>query len=151
MFTRRKFHNNLIIYLMLISIVTMEMSCINKSQASQPKNYAIEGLYIGTYIFDPRIADANKEPQYFSFIIKPGGELSVESIANGQEYYARGKWNLAGSTLHCSYRYTNSVTGEELEQIALADFSIKGKLIDGKWHNKYTPGMKGSFSMIRIN
>ena len=148
----RKVNEYLLAIIVITLLIPAQFSCVNKSQASQSKKYlSIEGFYIGSYVFDKDISDAIREPQYFSFIIKPGGDLTVESIANGQEYYARGKWKLEGSTIHCNYRYTNSVTGEQLEQMATADWSETGKFSDGRWHNTYTPGMKGSFFMLRVN
>lgn len=119
--------------------------------------YPIEGLWIGTFNYTPG-TNTNQNPQYFSFTIKPGGALIVESQDAGINYSATGIWELNGNTLNCKYTYPTSVTGTVLYQSAAAVFSNKGKLTDGVYYNTDANGVKiedlyqqGTFKMDRIN
>src|SRR5688500_11614143 len=71
------------------------------------RSYPVEGLWIGTYTYDPETS-TNQKPQYFSFVIKPDGGLLVESKDAGVDYFEKGNWTISGNTIHFNYVYTNS-------------------------------------------
>ena len=139
---------------LLSCVVAIGFSSCEKECPEPPdppkQTYPIEGLWIGTFKYDPGVSP-NQNPQYFSFIIKPGGDLIVESIDAGVKYFARGSWSLNGTTLQCNYVYTNSVMGTTLAQTATSTYDNSGKLVSGKWNNVSNVNEKGTFSMDRIN
>ena len=114
------------------------------------KSYPIEGLWIGTYKYDARTS-SNRQAQYFSFIIKPGGSLLVESHDDEVDYFAKGSWTLTDNTIHFNYVYTSSVFGIPLSQSASATFKKSGKLESGKWNNVSNANEKGTFTMERVD
>jgi hypothetical protein len=111
---------------------------------------AVEGLWIGTYTYDP-VTSPNRKAQYFSFIIKPDGALLVESKDNGVDYFAKGNWTIEGNNLRFNYVYTNSVFSVPLSQTANATFVKTGTLESGRWSNVSNKNEKGTFTMKRVN
>lgn len=111
--------------------------------------YPITGVWIGTYTADLL---PNDPPQYFSFIIKPNGELTVESHPQGKYYYGTGTWTLSGNILNCTYLYPTAPQGYSVNQTASAVYdSTSGKLSAGTWQNVGAPNGTGKFTMSRVN
>jgi len=142
--------NKLTIFI-LFAVVVASFSCAKPTHPQTgPLTYPIEGLWIGTFKYDQGVSP-NQNPQYFSFVIKPEGELIVESKDDGIKYFATGTWTLTNSTLQCSYVYSTSVLAVPLSQMATATFQNSGKLTTGKWHNQSNVNEKGTFTLNRIN
>ncbi|MGZ8544381.1 MAG: hypothetical protein ACXWV0_03750 [Flavisolibacter sp.] len=140
-----------VLSLLMFSVLLVTFQSCVKDDDTTPATYPIEGLWIGTYNFDASVPGATSSPQYFSFIIKPGGELIVESTANGVDYLATGNWTLNGTMLQCNYTYSSSAFGTSLAQTATATYENSGKLVSGQWFNNNSPNTKGTFTMNRIN
>ena len=136
-----------LVSLFLLSAVLIFSSC--EKEETDP-TYPIEGLWIGTYKYDPGVSP-NQNSQYFSFVIKPGGSLIVESQDGAASYFARGSWTLSGTTLTCNYTFTTSVNSVPLSQTATATYEKSGKLVSGKWNNTSNVNEKGTFSLDRVN
>ena len=134
-------------FLLACTLIFTLPSC---DQEVDPVTYGVEGLWIGSYKYDPRVC-FNQNPQYFSFVIKPGGELLVESKEGASRYFAVGTWTLSGTTLQCNYTYPASPGGGTLAQTATATFNTNGTLTAGVWFNTATPATRGTFTMNRIN
>jgi hypothetical protein len=135
----------------LILSLFILVSC--SKQADTPSantSYRIEGLWTGTFSYDPGVSTITT-PQYFSFVIKPGGSLLVESTDNGTKYYATGTWTLNGNAFTCSYTYFGTPNGSQLSQNASATWDNSGTLTAGKWNNTSNTNQKGSFTMTRVN
>jgi hypothetical protein len=111
--------------------------------------FPVAGSWTGTYKYDPTVS-ANQRPQYFSFVIKPGGKMMVKSKESADRYSGFGTWVLKGNKLRCSYTYTTSVLGVPLAQTAIATFSPTGTLRSGVWFNDNNPAMKGTFIMDKV-
>lgn len=140
-----------ILTLLISSLLLVTFQSCEKDTDTTAPTYPIEGLWIGNYNFDPSVPGAPASAQYLSFIIKPGGELIVESTANGVDYMAFGNWTLNGTNLTCNYTYTNSAFGTSLAQTATATYDNSGKLVSGQWFNNNSPSTKGTFTMNRVN
>src|SRR6478735_9839115 len=82
-----------------------------------PPIYPITGIWVGSYTADLL---PNVPPQYYSFIIKPGGKLTVESHPNDSTIYATGTWNLKNNILSCEFIYQQSLEGYPVKQTATA-------------------------------
>ena len=136
-----------LVTVVILSALSQVSTC---KKDSIDKTYPIEGLWIGTYKYDP-VTSPNKEAQYFSFIIKPGGSLLVESHDDDADYFAKGNWTLTDNTIQFNYVYTSSVFGVPLSQSASATFKKSGKLESGKWNNVSNVNEKGTFSMERVD
>jgi|SRR5688572_28109592 len=135
----------------LMSSILLFSSCEKEEcEPEAPNTYPIEGLWIGTYKYDPGVSP-NQNLQYFSFVIKPGGSLIVESKDGNVDYFARGTWTLNGTTLTCTYTYPTSVNNVPLTQTATATYETSGKLVNGKWNNTSNVNEKGTFTMNRVN
>jgi hypothetical protein len=135
----------------LVLLMIILLSC--SKQADSPAtitSYRIEGLWIGTFSYDPG-AGTVTTPQYFSFVIKPGGSLLVESFDNGTKFYASGTWTLNGNSLVCNYTYFGTPNGSQLSQTATATWDNSGTLTAGKWNNTSNVNQKGTFTMTRVN
>lgn len=143
----------------LIAIIalfsSLSFSCTKET--TKPATYPIEGLWIGTYVYTSG-TNTQQTPQYFSYIIKPNGRLTVEGQDAGINYYAYGNWSLIGDTLKCSYIYTTTLGGSTLHQSSTAVFSKSGTLREGVWFNTDAQGNKindpnqqGSFTMDQIH
>jgi hypothetical protein len=128
------------------------VTACSKSADSPTGNtsYRIEGLWTGTFSYDPGVSTTTT-PQYFSFIIKPGGSLLVESVDNGNKFYASGTWTLNGNTLVTNYTYFGTPNGSQLSQTATATWDNSGTLTAGKWNNTGNVNQKGTFTMTRVN
>ena len=74
-----------LVYALLLSSLVIFSSCEKDNE--EESSYPIEGLWIGTYKYDPGVSP-NQNPQYFSFVIKPGGSLILESKDGGTDYFA---------------------------------------------------------------
>src|SRR5438874_11292432 len=85
--TKKIIHND--------TITVIKTDTVTKNQQLPPV-YSIQGLWIGSYTDDGL---PNQGPQYFSFSIKPEGNLAVEAHPNGTIYFATGTWTLKGDTL----------------------------------------------------
>ena len=136
-----------LVTVLLLSALSQVSTC---KKDSVEKTYPIEGLWIGTFNYD-RATSSNREAQYFSFIIKPGGSLLVESHDGGADYFAKGNWTLNGTTVQFNYVYTNSVFSVPLSQTASATFKKTGKLESGKWNNDSNANERGTFTMERVD
>jgi hypothetical protein len=134
----------------LLLICTLAFTLTSCEQEVDPVTYGVEGLWIGTYKYDPGVSP-NQNPQYFSFVVKPGGELLAESKEGTNRYFAVGTWTLNGTTLQANYTYPTSPGGGVLAQTATANFDNSGKLTSGVWFNTATPTTRGTFTMDRVN
>lgn len=141
---------------LLLTSTLFNFSCTQDDDVPTP-TYPIQGLWIGTYSYNPGTSGV-QTPQYLSFIIKPNGALIVETTDAGNNYMATGTWTMVGTTLECKYIYTNSALGVQLRQMATATFSNSGSLTNGTWTNTNStwqpvsdPNQKGTFSMQRVN
>lgn len=133
----------------LIIFFGLQVSFASCSKECPEPKHPITGIWIGTYTADLLPHDP---PQYFSFIIKPEGRLTVESHPNGNVIYADGTWTLSGNKLSCEYVYPNALQGYAVTQQATADFdSENGKLTNGVWQNIGAPEGTGKFTMERVD
>jgi hypothetical protein len=133
---------------LLLFFILSFSSCEKENPEPLKPTYPIEGLWIGTYAVD---ALPQEGSTYFSFIIKPGGNLIVESHSQGSQLLATGTWILNADTLKCNYVYPSPVQGYPVTQTATAIYSNSGKLTSGIWKNVSAPGGTGKFTMDRVN
>ena len=116
-----------------------------------PESFDPPGMWIGTYTLDQLPAAG---AMYYSFIIKPDGNLLTEGVgANGSTYYSKGTWVLVGDSLKCNYTTIN-FPGPQVSQSAKFHFNSTSRtLSSGTWKDgangsNYT----GTFpAMARIN
>lgn len=135
--------------LLLILSITQFVGC-DKSDSTPSETHSIQGLWIGTYSTNGQSTNTDT---YYSFIIKPGGSLLVETRFLNQQEFATGTWTLSGNTLSCSFTYVYAAAGHVgTAQSATATWDNSSKLTSGTWVN-VTPsnGVTGTFSLTKIN
>ncbi len=126
-------------------VIVRDTVTVNKKECPA----SILGLWVGTYTADLL---PNDPARYYSFIIKPNGELIVESHPVGNTpYFGNGTWALNGNTLTCNIVYPSSPQGYSVSQTSTAIYdSIGSRLISGVWINNGPPGGTGKFVMQEI-
>lgn len=139
----------LVTALIVTLFITQLIGC-DKSDSNPSEPKSIQGLWIGTYSTNGQTTNTDS---YYSFIIKPGGSLLVETRFLNQQEFANGSWTLSGNTFSCSFTYVYAATGHVgTVQTATATWDNSGKLTSGTWINT-TPsnGVTGTFTLTKIN
>lgn len=148
---RKKILSSFLLKTFVIILTISQISSCKKSDddTNTVTNYPIEGLWVGTYKFDPHII-GNED--YFSFVIKPDGKLIVDTKVSGQQRLALGSWTLSGTTLTCSFTYMYAPAADMgAIQTATATWEKTGKL-SGRWtYTSPANGLAGPFTLERIN
>lgn len=136
---------------MLIAAFSLSqlMGC-EKCDSTPSEPHSIQGLWIGTYATNGQSTNTDT---YYSFIIKPGGSLLVETRFLNQQEFATGTWTLSGNTLACSFTYVYAAAGHVgTAQNATATWDNSGKLTSGTWVNTNpSNGVTGTFTLTKIN
>ena len=132
---------------LIFLICTLSISFSSCEKDTETISSTIEGLWIGTYTSDSAPQEGSK---YFSFIIKPGGKLIVESHPQDVQIFAYGTWTLNGNILSCDYTYPNPIQGFPIRQTATANYDQNGKLTSGVWTSIGISGSTGKFSLNEV-
>jgi len=128
-------------FLVLLVSVIPFISC-KKSNDPPPPPKTITGLWVGT------ASNGSSTIPSYSLSISPGGKITFEWSASGQEQFGAGTWTLSGSD------FTANVTGlygsnVGVQQTLTAKFnSQSGVLSDGKY--KVTSTDTGTFSVSKV-
>lgn len=135
-----------------VLVITLFLISCKKDCDTPTPTYPIEGLWIGTYTVDNLPSQGSL---YYSFIIKPNGEVLTEGKGgDGVTYYAAGTWELTDNTFTATYTSIN-FKGLPVQQSATATFSNTGTLTNGTWediNNPNGPALSGKFSTFnRVN
>lgn len=131
-------------------ILSFTLTSCDKSDPAPSGSNSVQGLWIGTYTINGQTTNTDT---YYSFIIKPGGSLLVESRFLNQQQFAVGNWTLSGTTLTCIFTYVYAPTGQVgTVQSATATWDNSGKLSSGTWMNTSPAnGTAGTFTLTKIN
>jgi hypothetical protein len=135
--------------LIVIFSLAQFTSC-DKSDSTPTETHSVQGLWIGTYSTNGQSTNTDT---YYSFIIKPGGSLLVETKFLNQQEFAVGTWSLSGNTLSCVYTYVYAASGHVgTVQSATVTWDNSNKLASGTWLNT-TPsnGLAGTFTLTKVN
>jgi hypothetical protein len=135
--------------LIVILSLTQLASC-DKSDSTPSDTPSIQGLWIGTYSTNGQTTNTDA---YYSFIIKPGGSLLVETKFLNQQEFAVGTWTLSGKTFSCSFTYVYAAAGHVgTVQSATATWDNSDKLTSGTWLNSSpSNGVTGTFTLTKVN
>ena len=123
----------------LMLVFSLALSSCEKE--SDPPNYQIAGLWIGTYTV------LSQPPLFFSFTIYPDGSLSYKSKGiNGETFYANGTWTLTGN----NFSYSVITVAPVANQTGTATYSNSGTLTNGT-NTEVGSGLSGTLTMNRVN
>lgn len=131
--------------LLLLSFLTISFySC--KKDTDKPYPTTIEGLWIGTYT----VTELNQGPAFYSFSIKPGGDILVEGKGNDSvSYYSAGKWQLSNDTLKAEIHTVNYEAKVTQSLTAIFD-PLSKKLKNGVWKDLAGASLSGTFQMDKV-
>jgi hypothetical protein len=132
------------------SITLFQMTSCKKVIAqttTSSDSTSIEGLWIGSYQL------SGQPSSYFSFVIKPGGAMIVDSYGGSVENLGLGNWTLSGNALSCAF---TTVYGQSfnvgITETATAVFdNAKGSLNSGAWAVTQGSTNAGTFSMSKVD
>ncbi|MEX6686097.1 hypothetical protein QTN47_01245 [Danxiaibacter flavus] len=131
--------------LLLLSFLTISFySC--KKDTDKPYPTTIEGLWIGTYT----VNELTQDPQFYSFSIKPGGDILVEGKGGDDvTYYSAGTWKLSNDTLKAEIHSIN--VNVKVTQSLTAIFDpMNRKLKNGVWKDIAGASLSGTFQMDKV-
>lgn len=110
---------------------------------------SVLGLWIGTYTINgsPQLGT-----QYTSYVIKPDGTVTNESMGSNVRHFNIGNWSMNGDTLVC---YTDCVFGSAsnigVKQKHIAIFNkTKGTFSSAIWQNFPNPTGSGVLTLTKI-
>lgn len=131
-----------------VSLMAFQLSSAGKASAGTKKaENQVLGLWIGTYTVDgqPKLGK-----QYFSFILKPGGMLIVDTKFGKQQYLSTGTWSLDNTTLNCNF---TCVYGEAssigVTESSTAEWDNADNLT-GTWKNYPPLTGSGNITLTRV-
>ena len=140
-----------IFLILIVSAISLQFLSCKKDNDPQP-NYAITGLWRGTYTVDGQPGLGSQE---LNLIIKPDGKMVNDSKATGQQHISLGTWTLTGDTAFvsnatCVYGYPVSIGATQRHT---AKFNkATGTLTMGIYINTGNPATgSGTFTVTKVN
>jgi hypothetical protein len=133
-----------IIFSLIITVLFFSVCAFCNKDAALPSN-RILGLWTGKYL-----VNGSSTSSYYSFVIKPGGKLIVDSKAGSQQHISTGTWKLSGTTLTCTYTCIYGSEGSiGLLQTSSTTWDKQDKL-SGTWKNVNGVKAEGTLMLEKI-
>jgi hypothetical protein len=136
-----------VVYFFLTLSLIFLLSTCKKSSTPAP-NYPIVGLWIGTQVPND---GSTTVPLYYSFDLHSDSSILLQGLgADGNTYYALGKWSLSGTAFTAAITASNLSQAGAKQTLSAVYSSDKGTLSSGVVMgvgNNYT----ATFSMERTN
>ena len=135
-----------VFFLSTFSLIFLLSNC--KKSSTPTPNYPIVGLWIGTQVTND---GSSTVPLYYSFDLHSDSTILVQGVgADGNTYYALGKWSLSGTAFTAAITFYNLSQAGAKQNLSAVYSSEKGTLSSGVVMGvgvNYT----ATFSMERTN